>query len=240
MHRKHKTAGISKQARMRSHQILIVDDHALVREGLVRILQTQPDLAVCGEAGDVAGALEVIDRRQPDLVLLDLALEGKGGLALLEELRRRELDLPVLVLSMHDERLYGERVLRAGARGYLMKHEPAEKVIEGIRIVLRGEFCFSPDLQQHLMRQISQGAPGAGAAADGGVGRLTNRELQVLELIGRGHSTRTIATQLNLSPKTVEAHRVRIRNRLQLPDAAALLHFAIRWVDTDGAGHTFN
>lgn len=221
---------------MRAHQILLVDDHALVREGLIRIIRDEPDLAVCCEATNVADALREIDQCRPDLILLDLSLEGPGGFGLLEELRQRGLNIPVLVLSMHDETIHGERALRAGARGYIMKQEPSAKVVEGIRAVLRGDFFFSPGFNRRLLAHLAQGERKAAAAtADFGIGALSNREVQVLELIGRGHSTRAIAAQLNLSPKTVEAHRVRIRNRLNLPDSTALVHFAIRWAGVENA-----
>jgi len=139
------------------------------------------------------------------------------------------------VLSMHDEKLYGERALRAGACGYIMKQEPPEHVIKGIRAVLRGEYFFSQDFQKGLLDKLARGDSTPAGEPGGGIRLLSNREIQVLELIGHGHSTRIIAEKMHLSPKTVEAHRVHIRNRLGLPDSTSLLHFAIHWVDSAGA-----
>jgi DNA-binding NarL/FixJ family response regulator len=224
-----------KAARMRKHQILLVDDHPLVLEGLRQMIETEPDLSVCGQVSEAADTLRVVGEVRPDLVLLDLSMSGPGGLGVLGDLRLHHPDIPVLILSLHDEKSWGERVLRLGARGYVMKHEPSERIRQGIRTVLAGEFFFSADFNRLILRKLASGETGSSKASGRDTGVLSNREVQVLELIGRGLSTRTIAEQLHLSPKTVEAHRVRIRNRLSLPDSTALMHYAIRWLDSSGS-----
>jgi DNA-binding NarL/FixJ family response regulator len=209
-------------------RVFIVDDHPIVRQGLAQMINQEVDLTVCGEAEDVQNALEAIAELHPDLVLVDLSLKGGSGLDLLKALRTRASMLPVLVVSMHDESLYVERVLRAGARGYIMKQEATDTMMHAIRRVVRGEIYVSDKMLTKLLGRFVLDAPDTGAST---LERLSIRELEVLRLIGAGHGTRHIAAALHVSIKTVESHRAHIKEKLQLNDTGALVRYAMQWVD---------
>ncbi|MBT8433883.1 MAG: response regulator transcription factor [Gammaproteobacteria bacterium] len=206
-------------------RILIVDDHPLVRTGFAQLIGDCPDLEVCGEAGDMAEALGQIDATSPDLAIIDLSLAGGSGLDLIERIRSRNKDLLMLVASMHDETLYAERVLAAGARGYINKQEAQDSIIRAIRQVLSGKVYLS---QQMTDRLLSGMVDSNGEKRD--IDSLSNRELQVFELIGEGVSSSQIAEQLNLSIKTIETHQAHIKKKLGLGSAHELNQRAIRWV----------
>lgn len=208
-------------------KIVLVDDHPVVRQGVAMLVTQEPDMVVCGEARSAAEALEAIERSQPDVAIVDLALKASSGLELIKDIRIRYPKLLVLVLSMRDESFYAERALRAGARGYIAKEEGTEKIIEGIRKILAGEVYLSEKLASKM---ISKYVAGRGGATEPAVGQLTDRELEVFELIGDGLTTREIAGKLHLSPKTIESHREHIKEKLQLDSAAELLKHAIHWV----------
>ena len=205
-------------------RILIVDDHPLVRTGFAQLIGDCPDLEVCGEAGDMAEALKQIDATSPDLAIIDLSLAGGSGLDLIERIRSRNKDILMLVASMHDETLYAERVLTAGARGYINKQEAQERIIHAIRQVLSGKVYLS---QQMTDRLLSGMVDANGGKRD--IDSLSNRELQVFELIGEGVSSSQIAEQLNLSIKTIETHQAHIKKKLGLGSAHELNQRAIRW-----------
>ena len=210
----------------RAKRILLVDDHPVVRDGLAQLINSSGDLTVCGEAGESAEALQALEKVQPELVVVDLSLNGADGLELIKQMRARWPALPILVLSMHNEKLFAERVLRAGARGYIMKQEATRSVLTAIRKVLGGDVHLSGELQAHLLKRFVGG--------DGGRGRLpmetlSDRELAVLDLIGRGRSTRGIAEELKLSVKTVESYRDHIKKKLNLPTSTQLVHYAVCW-----------
>jgi DNA-binding NarL/FixJ family response regulator len=205
-------------------RILIVDDHPLVRTGFAQLIGDCPDLEVCGEAGDMAEALKQIDATSPDLAIIDLSLAGGSGLDLIERIRSRNKDILMLVASMHDETLYAERVLAAGARGYINKQEAQERIIHAIRQVLSGKVYLS---QQMTDRLLSGMVDANGGKRD--IDSLSNRELQVFELIGEGVSSSQIAEQLNLSIKTIETHQAHIKKKLGLGSAHELNQRAIRW-----------
>jgi len=209
-------------------RVFIVDDHPIVRQGLAQMLKQEVDLTVCGEAEDSQQALQAIAELQPDLVLVDLSLKGGSGLSLVRALKARHSAIPVLVVSMHDESLYVERVLRAGARGYIMKHEATDTMMHAIRRVLRGEIYVSDKMMTQLLGRFARHTADAGASA---LTRLSNRELEVFRLIGEGHSTRHIAAALGVSMKTVESHRAHIKQKLQLHNTGALVRYAMQWVD---------
>ena len=211
-------------------KIFIVDDHPMMREGLAQLLSHETDLAVCGEAEDAAEALSKIETLKPDLVLLDITLRSTNGLELLKDLRIRVPDLAILVISMHDESLYAERALRAGARGYIMKQEGGKKLMEGIRQVLSGRTYVSEKISAKILDTFS----GRRSAAASPVELLTDREFEVFQLIGRGSSTKEIAAQLHVSVKTVEVHRVNIKEKLAIGTAAELIHYAVRWIESGG------
>lgn len=209
-------------------RVFLVDDHPLVRESLARLVEQQPELTVCGEAENAPAALAGIGAAKPDVAIVDLSLERGSGLELIKDLRRMCPEVQVLVLSMHDEDLYAERALRAGARGYIMKREATRSVIVAIRQVLRGEIYVSPRLANALATKLVAGAP---AAAESPVGRLSDRELEVFRMLGRGMATRQIADALHVSAKTVQTFSARIKEKLGLSSATELLREAIRWAE---------
>jgi DNA-binding NarL/FixJ family response regulator len=219
---------IPPPARSERKRVFLVDDHPMVREQLAHLIDQQPDLQVCGEAGDVAEAIEGIERLRPDIAIVDLSLKNSSGLDLIKDLKARESVVPVLVLSMHDESLYAERVLRAGAMGYVSKQENTRNILSAIRRVLDGAIHVSADLAGVLVKRMVGGLHHPDASP---VARLADRELEVFQLIGRGQGTRKIAESLNLSVKTVESYRARIKEKLQLDDGIQLLQRAVQWVE---------
>lgn len=211
--------------------VLIVDDHPIVRQGLKGLISQAPDLEVCGEAETIFDALKAIEQLHPDVAVVDISLKGESGVDLIKDVRIRFPDLPVLTLSMYDEAIYAERVLRAGARGYVTKEEASEKVLTAIRCVLSGKIFLSERMSAKMLSKLVGGrteTPGLS------VDRLSDRELQVFELIGRGMSTRMIAETLHLSIKTVESHRANIKEKLQIENATELLQQAIHWLQSQG------
>ena len=217
-------AGITQ----RKTRVMVVDDHPLVRQGLVQVINQQEDLVVCGEAATHAEALTALSARLPDLLLLDLRLKEGDGLEFIKSLKGRFPDLPVLVLSQFDEGLYAERSLRAGASGYLMKEQASEDVLGAIRTVLAGRIYITPDLNARLLQRLITAKPQTGEMA---FGNLSDRELQVLQLLGRGIGNREIAMQLHLSIKTVETYREHLKHKLSLRNAEELVYFARQWVE---------
>ena len=213
----------------RAHQrrrVLLVDDHPLVRERLAEIINREPDLTVCGEAEDRHQALGAVQTTQPDLVIVDLTLKNSDGVELIRDIHSRWPAQRMLVVSMHDESLYAERVLRAGARGYITKQEATRSILQAIRSVLNGTIYLNETISTQILRRLTA-APGAHAVSPAEF--LADRELQVFELTGRGLNTRQIAQQLDISSKTVETYRRRIRDKLKLGDPADLLQSAITW-----------
>lgn len=216
---------------------MIVDDHPMMRTGLAQLIGNEPDLQVTAEADNARQALESVARQAPDLVLLDISLPDKSGLELLKDIRSLHPELPMLVVSMHDELVYAERALRAGARGYIMKQEGGQKFLTAIRKVLSGQVYVSEKMSARILENLSGAMAGAPAEAGASpVLRLTDREFEVFQLIGQGLGTREIATRLHLSVKTVEVHRVNIKQRLALKTATELVRYAVRWADAQGKG----
>ena len=207
--------------------ILIVDDHPVFRAGLIGLVGMEPDLAVAGEACDAAAALEAVSRLQPDLVLLDMSLPGKSGLELLKDLRAAYPRLPVLIISMHDETLYAERVIRAGGRGYLMKQAGPEKMIKAIRRVLAGSISVSERISTLILDALSGSRDQPERAAS--ISTLTDREFEIYRLLGQGKESQEIAQTLHLSSKTVDTHRSHIKTKLGLKNNTELVHHATRW-----------
>jgi DNA-binding NarL/FixJ family response regulator len=211
----------------RRTRILIVDDHPIVRLGIRQMLAPESDLEVCGEAESAAAATQLMASARPDLAIVDLSLREGTGLDLIRALRESAPTLPVLVLSMHDETLFAERVLRAGARGYIMKREAITGLVGAIRQVLAGRIYVSEQLAQAVLERLGH----AGAATDNSLATLTDRELEVFDLIGRGLSTAVIAEQLAVSVKTIETYRSNIKTKLNLKDATDLIRFAATWAE---------
>jgi DNA-binding NarL/FixJ family response regulator len=206
--------------------VLLVDDHPIVRQGLTQLVNQEPDLAVCAQAEDANAAFHAIATHRPDVVVLDISLNGPDGLAVLKDIRLSHPTLPVLVLSMHDESLYAERVLRAGANGYIMKQEATERVLEAIRRIRNGEVYVSDRVARRLLAQVVS-SPASGKAP---IEALTDRELAVFRLIGKGRGTREIADELRVSVKTVESYQAHIKEKLCLKNARELFQHAFQWV----------
>jgi DNA-binding NarL/FixJ family response regulator len=214
-------------------RIFLVDDHPVTRDGLARLINYEPDLEVCGEAGAAARAVAEIEKLKPDLVIIDVSLaKGASGLELIKDLAARDPGLAMLTFSTHDEVLYAERALRAGARGYVMKQEPTACIMEAIRKVLKGEIYLSRAMNDRLLHKLVQ--PNAPPTASD-IERLSDRELEVFRLLGQGRGTRGIAKELHLSVSTVESHRAHIKEKLNLDSAPALVRRAVEWVHSQSS-----
>ena len=209
-------------------RIMVVDDHPIMREGLTRVIEEASDLAVCAQAESIQRALELIEKAQPDLIIVDIGLGGTNGLELIKDVKARYPKLPVLVHSMHEEQVYAQRSLQAGARGYLMKQEPAAKLLRAIRQVLSGEIYLSEAMTRQMLHRMAGSASGNGLSA---VECLSDRELEVFELLGRGQKTKEIAHDLHLSIKTVQTYCEHLKEKLLLRDATGLVRFAVQWVE---------
>ena len=214
----------------KAKQILIVDDHPMMREGLAQLINREKDLEIAGEADTAATAVEKTSQLKPDLVIVDITLPGRSGLELIRDIHSVHPGALVLVVSMHEESLYAERVLRAGGRGYVMKQEGGKKLMEAIRQVLSGQIYVSVATSARILETFSRDKTDAPHT---GVQSLSDREFEVFRLIGQGESTRDIAGQLNLSVKTVEVHRLNIKSKLDLATASELVHFAVRWMQSN-------
>jgi DNA-binding NarL/FixJ family response regulator len=207
-------------------RVFVVDDHPIVRQGLTVLINREADLTVCGEAEDAQSAIQFMTTARPDILVVDISLNGPDGLDLLKEVRMRYPDLPVLILSMHEESIYAERALRAGAQGYIMKQEATEKVLLALRRILSHEIYVSERIANRMLQRYI-GSPSTGRPSS--IADLTDRELQVFRLIGEGHSTRQIAEELHISVKTVESYQAHIKEKLSLRSARELVQHAIQW-----------
>lgn len=207
-------------------KVLVVDDHPIVRQGLALLINREPDLAVCGEAEDAQTALQSVPTIKPDILVVDISLNGPDGLDLLKDIRIRYPEMPVLILSMHDESIYAERALRAGAQGYIMKQEATEKVLVALRRILSREIYVSERISNRMLQRYI-GSQSSGRPSS--ISDLTDRELEVFRLIGEGHSTRQIAEELHISVKTVESYQAHIKEKLSLRSARELVQHAIQW-----------
>jgi DNA-binding NarL/FixJ family response regulator len=210
----------------RVHRVLIVDDHPIVRAGLATVINAEPDLEVCGQAGGMAQAMRLYQQERPDLVVADISLEDGNGLELVRELVAQDGSIKVLVQSMHDESLYAERALRAGARGYINKEEALTQIVSAIRLILRGRVYLSSRMTDRLLHRSVRGFEPDRSPIES----LSDRELEVFEQIGRGVTTRRIAQNLYLSPKTIETYRENIKTKLNLKNATELTQHAVQWV----------
>jgi len=209
-------------------RVLLVDDHPLLRRGLAQLVNQEKDMSVVGEAEDVVSALKLVEDHKPDVAVVDLSLKDSNGMDLIKDIRLRAPNTLVLVLSMHDESFYAERVLRAGARGYITKGENSAKVIEGIRDVMRGKVFVNESISSRMLSKFVGDRTGVG-----GIESLSDREFEIIAMIGRGMQTREIAKKLHLSVKTIDAHRDNIKRKLNLPDASELLKYAIKWAQSE-------
>jgi DNA-binding NarL/FixJ family response regulator len=221
------TAAIRQEKNRTRSRVFIVDDHPIVRQGLKLLIDQESDLAVCGEAENARSVLPAIRDLKPDIAIIDISLGHDSGIELMKNIRQQHPDLPLLVLSMHDETLHAERALRAGARGYVMKQEAPEKVISAIRQVLQGNIYVSDALGAKLLNKLIDSRREKTASP---LELLSDRELQVFQLLGRGFGTRQVADKLNVSIKTVEAYRANIKDKLNLKSSSELVQHAIHWV----------
>jgi DNA-binding NarL/FixJ family response regulator len=227
---------IQTENNLKKRRILLVDNHPIVRYGLNILIKQEHDLEICGQSSTAIETLENINRLNPDIVVIDVSLKGSNSLELTKSIKQTNPSLPVLMLSMHDEKLYAERALRAGARGYLIKQEPADIIPAAIRKVLNGKLYLSKNLSSKFLHEIVDGTIEEGLDKFG-VDTLSDRELEIFEFIGRGQSSRNIATRLQLSIKTIETHRAHIKQKLKIDNATELVHRAFRWVESGSNGN---
>jgi DNA-binding NarL/FixJ family response regulator len=213
-------------------KVLIVDDHPMMRQGLAQLIDNEPDLKVIAEADTGGQGLDIVVKEKLDLAVLDISLPDRNGLELIKDIRSVKPELPILIISMHDEALYAERVLRAGARGYIMKQEGGKKLLQAIRQVLTGQIYVSEKMSARILETFSGRKTEQSASP---VARLSDREFEVFQLIGQGKGTKEIAQHLNLSVKTVEVHRAKIKEKLGLQTATDLVRYAVRWSEAQGA-----
>jgi len=213
--------------------IILVDDHPLMRKGLGRTIENEVDLNVVGQMSSAEEALEEIEDLGPDLAVVDISLPGMSGMELIKHLRSRMPDLQLLVVSRHDETLYAERCIRAGAKGYVMKQEAGDVIVQAIRKVLNGRIFVSEEINERLLQSMAEG--GRERIMQSPLEVLSDRELEVFELTGKGSSTRQIAERLHLSVKTVESYRARIKDKLNLDSGNELMKHAVQWVESENA-----
>ena len=225
-HRMPEIAGSQAPTRPKKKTVFVVDDHPLLRQGLALMINREQDLMVCGEAEEAQAAMKAVAAKKPDILIADISLNGPDGLDLLKNLRALYPDLPVLILSMHDESIYAERALRARANGYIMKQEATEKVLVAVRRILGGGIYLSDRMANKLLHQYVGGAP---ADVNSRLSALSDRELEVFRLIGEGCGTRQIAEKLHLSIKTVETYQAHIKEKLRLRSGRELIQHAIQW-----------
>jgi DNA-binding NarL/FixJ family response regulator len=216
----------------RRKKIVLVDDHPMTRSGMAYLIGKEEDLEVCAEASNPAEALAQIAKDRPDLVLTDITMPGRSGLEFIKDVLAVHAGLPILIVSMHDELIYAERALRAGARGYIMKEAGGEKLLAAIRQILGGQIYVSEKMSAKILDIFSGNRPRGSSSP---IEKLTDREFEVFQLIGQGKNTREIAKQLHVSPKTVDVHRSHIKEKLELKDVTSLIRHAVRWIETQGA-----
>jgi DNA-binding NarL/FixJ family response regulator len=211
-------------------RVLVVDDHPIIRHGMAELIGQQPGLEVAAQASSAGEALQFAMKGDFDLAIIDVSLEGVSGLELIKQIRERGVETPILVMSMHDEMFYAERALRAGAQGYIMKQRGTTDILKAVQRVLDGELYLSSEMADQLLRRAVDG----GTPDRSGPAQLSDRELEVLQLLGQGVSTREIADQLHLSIKTIESYRANIKRKLELKNATELMRYAVDWVRTEG------
>jgi len=212
-------------------RIVLVDDHPVTREGVRVLIDQEPDLVVCGQSDNAPAALQLIQKVKPDLAVVDITLKTTSGIELMKSLKAVMPDLPVLIMSMHDERLYAERALRAGAKGYIMKHEASDRILDALRKVLSGELYLSDNMKEKMLHCLVRSRKDEVVFT---IDTLSDREMEVFQLIGNGFSTRQIAEKLNLSVKTIDSYREHLKLKLRLKKGSDLVRHAIQWVRSEG------
>lgn len=217
----------------RYKKVFLVDDHPVVRQGLKMLIEQDGEFSICGESDSAQDAIQQLNKLTPDILLTDLSLKESNGLELVKDIRQHNPNLPILVFSIHDESVYAERALSAGANGYVMKQEDPDLLLRAIHKVLEGDIHLSLKMTSQLLKQLSSGKAPASSSSLDAVSVLSDRELEVFELIGKGLSTRKIAEQLNLSIKTIETYRAHIKHKFNISDSTELTHRAIQWADNE-------
>jgi DNA-binding NarL/FixJ family response regulator len=222
------TGNPAKEERKR---ILVVDDHPMMRAGLTILISKQPGMEVCCETGSPAEAMEQIPKQRPDMIIADLTMKGGGGLEFIKDARALYQNIPILVVSMHDEKIYAERSLRAGASGYIMKEESGEHLVSAIQRVLGGGVYLSETMSSRILKSVTGSTV---HNEESPLQKLTDREFEVFQLIGQGKTADEIAQQLHISPRTVDVHRAQIKEKLHLTSGTALVHYAVQWLGQQG------
>ena len=223
---------MTEEAPSKKNKVLLVEDHPLFSERLAHLINKDLGMIVCGEADNIRDAMTLIQREKPDIAIVDLTLRGSSGLELIKDIKAQGIELPVLVLSMHEESVYAERVLRAGARGYITKHEASSEIILAIRRVLKGEIYASERVTRRILSRL---ADATSRSAGSGIELLSDRELEVYQMMGNGKNTREIAEMLHLGETTVDTYRGRIKEKLGIRNAAELYQRAAQWVKEQGS-----
>jgi len=231
--RRSRGAVIAHASRTTKHPVLLVDDHPMTRDGLATLINRQPDLEVWAEVSCPAEALQKLSKGHPSLMVTDLTMPGRDGIEFLRDVHALWPELPILVLSMHDELLYAERALRAGVRGYLMKDAGSAKLLEAIRLILNGQVYVSSQMSGRLLDGLTGRRPRGSTSP---IEKLSDREFQIFQLLGSGKSTKEVAQLLALSPKTVDVHRGHMKEKLRLTNGTSLLHYAVRWMEAGASG----
>jgi DNA-binding NarL/FixJ family response regulator len=218
-----------KKAEVLKRKVLLVDDHPITRQGVSAMINQQDDLIVCGETDNAASALELISTLEPDMIVLDISLKTVNGIELAKDIKARFAKVPILMMSMHDEGLYAERSLRAGAKGYIMKQEANDKILIAINQVLKGDLYISDKIREKMLHHLVNKKVDNGKFC---IDSLSDRELEVFRMMGEGFSTKEIASKLHLSPKTIESYREHLKTKLRLNSGAELVQYAIQWSKT--------
>lgn len=213
-------------------RVLLVDDHPITRQGIGMLVSKEANLVVCGETDNAPKAIDLINQLSPDLAVIDISLKSVSGIELVKNIKSLRPELPILVMSMHDESLYAERALRAGARGYIMKNEPNDKIRAAIQQVLGGDLYMSDRMKEKMLHRIVTNKKNEETVSS--VDLLSDREMEVFQLIGNGFSTKQIASKLNLSVKTIDSYREHLKLKLPLEHGSDLVHYAIQWVKSEG------
>lgn len=224
------THAVVKIDKSKAHRIFLVDDHPVTRQGVAVLIEQEPDLTVCGHADSAPVALQMMQKLTPDLAVVDITLKTTSGIELLKNVHALLPDLPVLIMSMHDESLYGERALRAGAKGYVMKHEASDRILIAIRCVLQGELYLSEKMKEKMLHRLVRRKKDEVVFT---IDTLSDREMEVFQLIGNGYGTREIAEKLNLSVKTIDSYREHLKLKLRLDNGPDLVRHAIQWVRSE-------
>jgi DNA-binding NarL/FixJ family response regulator len=226
-------SSVSNESDKKIHRVYIVDDHPITRQGLMALINAEPDLTICGETDNAPSAIEQIQKLEPDVALIDVTLKTSSGIELIKHLKALRPQMPILMMSMHDESLFAERALRAGAKGYVMKLESSDTILAALRRTLSGEIHLSEFMRDKMLHRIAGSDTSRSSFS---MDTLSDREVEVFQLLGNGYGTRQIAARLNLSVKTIDSYREHLKLKLRLDSGTELVRHAIQWIKTEGIG----